>query len=170
MNLEMSSMNFLRVLFAALVLSFSFNAVAAKTLTDDESVEFAQAIGEGNLKVVKKYVDAGLDINISYFAWPPLLMAASKNQFELVKYFAERGADINYAHPVNKLTAFHHAAYNNNEAMMKYLVEKGADVNMKMRGDVSLIRAMTDLGNTKMVDYLKSLGVNDDGCMEEKCL
>ena len=43
-------MNFLRVLFAALVLSISFNAVAAKTLTDDESVEFAQAICEGNLK------------------------------------------------------------------------------------------------------------------------
>jgi ankyrin repeat protein len=170
MNLEISSMNFLRVLFAALILSVSFNAVAAKTLTDDESVDFAQAIGEGNLKVVKKYVEAGLDVNVSYFAWPPLLMAASKNQFELVKYFAEHGADLNYAHPVNKLTAFHHAAYNNNEAMLKYLAEKGADVNMKMRGDVSLIRAMTDLGNTKMVTYLKSLGVNDDGCMEEKCL
>jgi len=166
----MSSMNFLRVVLAAFVLSFSFNAMAAKALTDEESVDFAQAIGEGNLKVVKKYVEAGVDLNVSYFAWPPLLMAASKNQFVLVKYFAEHGADLDYAHPVNKLTAFHHAAYNNNEEMVKYLAAKGADVNKKMRGDVSLIRAMTDLGNEKMVTLLKSLGVNDDGCMEEKCL
>ena len=163
-------MNFLRVVLAALVLSFSFNAIAAKALTDDESVAFAQAIGEGDLKTVKKFVEAGLDVNVSYFAWPPLLMAASKNQFEMVKYFAEHGANLDYAHPVNKLTAFHHAAYNNNEEMVKYLAAKGADVNMKMRGDVSLIRAMTDLGNQKMVTLLKSLGVNDDGCMEEKCL
>lgn len=163
-------MNFLKVLLAALVLSFSFNAVAAKSLTDDESVEFAQAIGDGNMKVVKKYVEAGLDVNISYFAWPPLLMAASKNQFDMVKYFVEHGANLDYAHPANKLTAFHHAAYNNNEEMVKYLAAKGADVNKKMRGEVSLIRAMTDLGNEKMVTLLKSLGVNDDGCLEEKCL
>lgn len=163
-------MNFLRVLFAALILGISFNAAAAKALTDEESVEFAQAIGDGNLKLVKKYVDAGVDVNVSYFAWPPLLMAASKNQFELVKYFAEHGANLDYAHPANKLTAFHHAAYNNNEEMVKYLAAKGADINKKMRGDVSLIRAMTDLGNEKMVTLLKSLGVNDDGCLEEKCL
>lgn len=163
-------MKLLKVLLAALVLSFSFNAMAAKALTDDESVEFAQAIGEGDLKIVKKYVDAGVDVNVSYFAWPPLLMAASKNQLELVKYFAEHGANLDYAHPVNKLTAFHHAAYNNNEAMLKYLAEKGADVNKKMRGDVDIIRAMTDSGNDKMVTFLKSLGVKDDGCQEQKCL
>lgn len=163
-------MKLLKVLLAALVLSFSFNAMAAKTLTDDESVEFAQAIGEGNLKIVKKYVDAGVDVNVSYFAWPPLLMAASKNQLDLVKYFAEHGANLDYAHPVNKLTAFHHAAYNNNEAMLKFLAEKGADVNKKMRGDVDIIRAMADSGNDKMVVFLKSLGVKDDGCQEQKCL
>ena len=170
MNLEISSMNFLRVLFAALVLSFSFNAVAAKALTDDETVEFAQAIGDGNLALVKKYVEAGVDVNVSYFAWPPLLMAAAKNQLEMVKYFAEHGANLDYAHPVNKLTAFHHAAYNNNEEMVKYLAAKGADINKKMRGDISIIRAMTDEHNDKMVALLQSLGVKDDGCMEEKCL
>jgi ankyrin repeat protein len=71
---------------------------------------------------------------------------------------------------VNKLTAFHHAAYNNNEAMVKYLAEKGADVNKKMRGEVSIIRAMADEHNEKMVALLKSLGVKDDGCLEQKCL
>ena len=61
-------MNFLRIVLAALVLSFSFNAMAAKVLTDDESVEFTDAIGKGNMKVIKKYVDAGVDVNVGY--WP----------------------------------------------------------------------------------------------------
>jgi ankyrin repeat protein len=163
-------MNFLRILLAALVLSFSFNAVAATTLTDDESVEFTEAIGKGNMKVIKKYMDAGVDVNVGYFAWPPLLMAAAKGQLEAVKYFASKGADLDYQHPMTRWTAFHHAAFDGNVEMVKFLAEKGADVNKKMRGDVDIIRAVSDIGNTKMVEVLKSLGVQSDGCMEEKCL
>jgi len=163
-------MKLLKVLLAALVLSFSFNAMAAKALTDDESVEFTDAIGKGDMKVIKKYMDAGVDVNVGYFAWPPLLMAAAKGQLGAVKYFAEHGADLDYAHPMTRWTAFHHAAYDGNEAMVKYLAAKGADINKKMRGDVDIIRVVGDTGNTKMVELLKSLGVKNDGCMEEKCL
>ena len=53
---------------------------------------------------------------------------------------------------------------------MKFLAEKGADINKKMRGDADIIRVVGDTGNTKMVEVLKSLGVKNDGCMEEKCL
>lgn len=161
-------MKFMKVLLAVLVLGFSFNAMAARALTDDESVEFTGAIGEGNMKIVKKYVESGVDVNVGYFAWSPLLMAAAKNQLEAVKYFAEHGADLNYAHPMTRWTAFIHAAYANNEEMVKYLAAKGADINKKMRGDVSVVRLMRDEGNTKMVDLLLSLGVKDDGC-QDKC-
>lgn len=163
-------MKLLKVLLAALVLSFSFNAMAAKALTDDESVEFTDAIGKGDMKVIKKYMDAGVDVNVGYFAWPPLLMAAAKGQLTAVKYFAEHGADLDYQHPMTKWTAFHHAAYDGNMEMVKYLAAKGADINKKMRGDVDIIRVVGDTGNTKMVELLKSLGVKNDGCMEEKCL
>jgi ankyrin repeat protein len=163
-------MNFLRVVLAVLVLSFSFNAMAAKVLTDDESVEFTDAIGKGNMKVIKKYMDAGVDVNTGYFAWPPLLMAAAKGQLEAVKYFANKGADLDYAHPMTRWTAFHHAAFDGNVEMVKFLAAKGADINKKMRGDVDIIRAVSDIKNTKMVEVLKSLGVKNDGCMEEKCL
>lgn len=161
-------MKMLRVLLAVLVLGFSFNAMAARALTDDESVEFTEAIGKGDMKLIKKFVDSGVDVNVGYFAWPPVLMAAAKNQLEVVKYFAEKGAQLDYAHPMTKWTAFMHAAYNNNEAMVKYLAEKGADVNLKMRGDVTLVRYMRDEGNQKMAELLLSLGVKEDGC-EGKC-
>jgi len=163
-------MKFLKVVLAALVLSFSFNAMAAKALTDDESVEFTDAIGKGDMKVIKKYMDAGVDVNAGYFAWPPLLMAAAKGQLQAVKYFAEHGANLDYQHPMTRWTAFHHAAYDGNFEMVKYLAAKGADINKKMRGDVDIIRVVRDTGNTKMVDLLLSLGVKNDGCMDEKCL
>jgi len=170
MTLETGSMKFLKVVLAALVLSFSFNAMAAKALTDDESVEFTDAIGKGDMKVIKRYMDAGVDVNVGYFAWPPLLMAAAKGQLEAVKYFAEHGANLNYQHPMTRWSAFHHAAYDGNFEMVKYLAAKGADINLKMRGDVDIIRVVRDTGNTKMVDLLLSLGVKNDGCMDEKCL
>jgi ankyrin repeat protein len=163
-------MKFLKVVLAALVLSLSFNAMAAKTLNDDEYMEFTGAVGEGNMKVVKKYMDEGLSVDYNFVGWTPLLMSAAKGQFELVKYFAEKGADLNYTHPITKWTAFMHAAYDGNVEMVQYLADKGADINKKMRADVDIIRVIRDSGNTKMVDYLLSIGVKNDGCQDEKCL
>lgn len=169
MNVENSSMKFLKAVLAALVMSLSFNAMAAKTLTDDEYMEFTGAVSENNMKVVKKYVEDGLSVDYNFVGWTPVLMAAAKNNFEMVKYFTEKGANLNYVHPINRWTAFMHAAYFSNEPMMKYLAEKGADLNKKMRGDVSIVRFMRDEGNAKMVDLLLSMGVKDDGCLDEKC-
>lgn len=163
-------MKLIKVLLAVLVLGFSFNALAAKSLTDDESVEFTEALGKGNLKIVKKYVDEGVDVNETYFAWAPIQMAATKGQFEMVKYLTEKGADLNYVHPATKMTAFHLAAYDGYENIVKYLAEHGADVNKKMRADVDIIRIVRDTGNEKMVKLLESLGVKNDGCQAEKCL
>ena len=163
-------MKLVKVLLAVLVLGFSFNALAAKSLTDDESVEFTEALGKGNLKVVKKYVEAGVDVNATYFAWAPIQMAATKGQFETLKYLTEKGADVNYVHPLTKMTAFHLAAYDGHEKIVKYLAEHGADINKKMRADVDIIRIVRDTGNTEMVKLLESLGVKNDGCQDEKCL
>lgn len=162
-------MKLIKTMLAVLALGFSINAMAATALTDDQSVEFTDAIGKGDMKVVKKYMESGVDVNAGYFAWTPIIMAAAKGQFEAVKYFAEHGANLDYVHPMTKWTAFMHAAYDGNEKIVKYLAEKGADINKKGKGDVSIIRYVRDTGNTKMVDLLLSLGVKDDGCLEEKC-
>lgn len=161
-------MNMIKGLLALVALCFSLNSFA---LTDEEYLEFTEALGNGNTNVVKKYVDADPKlVNEKFFAWQPLQMAATKGRFETVKYLVEKGADLNYAHPASKMTAFHLAAFDGYEDIVKYLAAKGADVNIKMKGDVSLIRVMKDEGPRaeKMVQLLTSLGVSEEGC-EGKC-
>lgn len=157
----------LKALFAVLALSFSLSSFA---LTDDESLEFSDALTEGKLKVVEKYIKADpTNVNYKTFGWAPLQMATNKNDLKMVEYLLSKGAEIDYIHPVAYHTAFHLAALNEQEAMMKLLASKGADVNIKMKAGLSLIRYFRDEGNTRMVELLKSLGVKDDGCVEGKC-
>jgi hypothetical protein len=161
-------MKMFKGLLALIALSFSLNSFA---LTDEEYLELTEALGNGNLKVVKKYMEADPKlVNEKFFAWEPLQMAATKGKFETVKYLVEKGADINYAHPASKMTAFHLAAFDGYEDIVKYLAAKGADVNIKMKGDVSIIRVLKDEGprSENMISLLTSLGVSEEGC-EGKC-
>lgn len=160
-------MKLLKALFAVLALSFSLNSFA---LTDDESLEFTDAVTEGKLKIVEKFVKAEPKlVNEKIFGWSPLQMAANRGQTDVIKFLLSKGADINYLHPVAHHTAFHLVALNHNTEMAKFLASKGADVNIKLKSDVSLIRYFRDEQDPKMVEFLTGLGVKDDGCKDNKC-
>jgi ankyrin repeat protein len=157
----------LKALFAVLALSFSLNSLA---LTDEESLQFSDALTEGKLNVVEKFVKAEPSlVNEKIFGWSPVQMAANKNDAKMVKYLLSKGAEINYVHPIAHHTAFHLAALNGMKDMMKLLASSGADVNVKLKGDVSLIRYFRDENKPDMVELLTSLGVKDDGCLDEQC-
>ena len=160
-------MKLLKALFAVLALTISFNSLA---LTDDESLEYSDALTEGKLKIVEKFVkQEPKAVNEKIFGWSPLQMAANKGDTVIVKFLLSKGADINYMHPIANHTAFHLAALNGQEEMVKFLAKNGADINIKLKGDVSLIRYFRDEGNKHMVEMLTGLGVKDDGCMEARC-
>ena len=160
-------MNLLKALLAVLALSISFSSFA---LTDDESLEYSDALTEGKLKTVEKFVKEDPKVvNEKIFGWSPLQMAANKGDIRIVKYLLSKGADINYVHPIAVHTAFILAALNGQEEMVKFLAKSGADVNIKLKGDVSLIRFFRDNGDTHMVEMLTGLGVKDNGCMDERC-
>ncbi|HSH72412.1 MAG TPA: ankyrin repeat domain-containing protein [Methylophilaceae bacterium] len=159
-------MKMIKVLLLAVTMTMSLSAFA---LTDDEHVKYTEALRDGNVKVVKKFLDHGVDVNEKFFAWEALQIAANKNQMAVVKLLVEKGADLNYQHPMTKMTAMHFAAYNNNKDMVAYLISKGADKNLKLRNNVSIIRALKDENMTDMVNYLLGQGVVEDGCTEGKC-
>src|SRR4051812_29550406 len=112
----------LAVLTMTITMMVSFSTVA---MTDDEDVPYTQALRDGDVKTVKKFLDKDVDINHKFFAWSALQIAANKNQFAVVKLLVDRGIDINYQHPITKMTALHFAAYSNNKEMVKYLIDKG---------------------------------------------
>jgi ankyrin repeat protein len=161
-------MKFLNTLLAAFVLSFSMNTMAA--LSDDDAIEFVEAVTSGNMKIVKKYVEAdAANANYKSFAWTPIQMAANKNQLAVAKYILSKGGDVNYIHPLSHNTAFHLAVFNGYPDMVKLLAASGADINIKLKADVSILRAVKDVNDKPMVDLLTKLGVKEDGCLEERC-
>ncbi|HOY70631.1 MAG TPA: ankyrin repeat domain-containing protein [Methylotenera sp.] len=160
-------MKWLSALLAVLALSFSLQSHA---VTDDESLEFVNAITEGDIKVVKKFVEADpANANYKSFAWSPLQMAANKGQIEVATYLISKGAELDYIHPLSKNTAFHLAAFGNFKDMATLLAKSGADVNKKLKANVSLLRPFQDADNKQMIEFLTGLGVKDDGCKEQKC-
>lgn len=156
-------------LVKALILSLALFANAAWAMEGEQQVEYTEALGSGNVAVVKKYLDSGVGVNDQYFAWSALQIAANKDQLEVVKLLVERGADLNYRHPITKMTALALAAVDGYTDVVSYLISKGADPNIKMRGGVSLVRAARDNGNQAMVELLMKNGAKDDGC-KDKCL
>ena len=147
-------MKLISILLAALVLSFSINAMA---MSDDDSLEFVDAITSGNMKIVKKYVEADAKYaNEKSFAWSPIQMAANKNQLEAVKYLVSKGGDINYIHPLSHNTALHLAAFNGFDDMVKLLAASGADVNINTRSsNVRKLASFTapEFTNGRLVEF-----------------
>jgi ankyrin repeat protein len=143
--------------------------VAALAMDGEQQVKYTEALRDGNVKLVKKMLDSGVDVNEKFFAWSAIQVASNKGQLAVVKLLVQKGADVNYQHPMTKMTAFHLAAYENFPELVKFLAANGADLSLKLRGDVSIVRAVRDAGNPKMAELLLSLGVSEDGCKDEKC-
>jgi ankyrin repeat protein len=160
-------MQWIKTVLLAMALCLSFNASA---MTDDDEAIWREALIQGQLKTVQKYVNADAKVvNEKIFGWSPLQMAANTNQLEVVKYLISKGADLNYEQPNALHTAFHLAAFNRLTDMLTLLAKSGADVNIKLRNDLSLIQFFRDEGDEKMMAFLKTLGVKDDGCKSEYC-
>jgi uncharacterized protein len=159
----------MKMIKALLLAAILLLPVASFAMEGEQQVDYTEALRDGNVKKVKKYLDSGVDVNEKFFAWSALQISANKNQLKIVKLLVERGAEVNYVHPMTKMSAGQMAAFDGYTEVVKYLSSQGADWNLKLKGDVSIIRAVRDTGNTKMVDLLLSLGAKDDGCKEEKC-
>ncbi len=160
-------MQWIKTVLLAMTLGLSFNASA---MTDDDEAIWREALIQGQLKTVQKYVNADAKVvNEKIFGWSPLQMAANTNQLGVVKYLISKGAELDYIQPNAQHTAFHLAAFNRMTDMLTLLAKSGADINIKLKNDLSLIQFFRDEGDEKMIAFLTTLGVKDDGCKGEYC-
>lgn len=148
-------MNMMKTVLLAVTMMISINAFA---ITDEQEERYTEALRDGNVKLVEKYLNEGIPVDQKFYTWEALQIAANKNQMAVVKLLVEKGADVNYLHPITKMSALDFAAFANNKEMVDYLVSKGANVNKKMHHDITLVGALRDEGLNEMADYMVSLG------------
>ena len=79
--------------------------------------------------------------------------------FEIVKYLAEHGADVN-AKDNHNTTVLIFASMNDRIEIMKYLAENGANVNAKDKNNNTALMKASFCGHVKIVIYLHENGAD----------
>jgi N-acyl-D-amino-acid deacylase len=121
--------------------------------------ELAKAIREGDLKVLRAQLDAGVDVNArDADDNTPLLLAAVYAGPECVELLLKKGADVNARNKLG-VTPLHRAATKYEKA--KLLIDAGADVKVKTKsGRTVLTLAARKYGNSKTVKLLLDKGAD----------
>ena len=78
------------------------------------------AITKGDIVVVKKFLEYGVDVNEMTNGKTPLMYAARYNELEIVKVLLEKGAKTNVKDS-NNLTALDYARISNANDVFEYL-------------------------------------------------
>jgi ankyrin repeat protein len=127
---------------------------------DAEVSSIHTAILMGDMEKVKKFVNAGTDINTKDLEGSTLLeRALSTRNFELVKFLLEKGADINLSKDPNWPLLFE-AVSQDYKGIAEALINRGADVNARDKsGYTALYYAIWNI-NKDMVSLLVSRGAD----------
>ncbi|KAF5353857.1 hypothetical protein D9758_010567 [Tetrapyrgos nigripes] len=121
------------------------------------------AARDGNLDIVKVFVENGADVNAGGGLYGFALQAAAYGgHLDIVKYLVEKGADVNSKGGVY---GFAVQAAADRMDIVKYLVEKGADVNAEGGYYGFALQAAARWGYLEIVKYLveKGAGINAEG-------
>ena len=123
------------------------------------------AANDGRLKLVRRLIECGADVNASNARWfrSVLSWAANNARIETVRFLLEHGARP------DSLDALHAAAWGGSDRgkgmereyaeSLKLLIEAGADVNdRRHRDNRTPLAVALESGNTGAIEYLRSQG------------
>ena len=96
--------------------------------------EFLDACHDGNLDIVKQYIEQGGDISVKTSNGNDgFSRAIYRGNLEVAEYLLEQGADINTTGNTGK-TPLHRAIYRGNYDSVKFLIAKGAKLDLQDQG------------------------------------
>ena len=126
--------------------------------------EFCRACEEGNLSKVKSMVGRGRDVNKKdgkdYPLYrTPLMYAAGKGRFDVVKYLINHGADISKTNDF-KLSALHYASEYGHLKVVELLLSKGAGIDVENKWCCTPLMLATKWGYSDISFHLINHGAD----------
>jgi len=133
-----------------------------KMPTDDSTalIFLLEAVGDGNVALVRYFINQGVDVNAVKGNWTPLMVAASENHVEVLQELIKAGAKVNF---VNRhgWTALIEAADEGSYECAEALIKAGADVNLTGAGNNRTPLAMAGSeGHTRVFSLLVQKGAD----------
>ena len=134
------------------------------------NIDLWDATVDGDIQIVKQYLDAGGDVNVKddeFYSISLLHSAVRHNHEEMVSLLLENGADINIK-STNSNTALLLTGTHGNQVIAKLLVEAGANVNEAGFGGWTTLHMASYEGHMNLVNYLVTvagadLHIKDEG-------
>ncbi|XP_065845176.1 ankyrin repeat domain-containing protein 17-like isoform X3 [Oscarella lobularis] len=115
---------------------------------------------KGHLKIVKRLVGLGLDVNeANHNGSTSLHRACKKNHVEMAEYLISAGADIEALNKFGR-TPFLNSALYGAEEPMNVLIEKGCNIHAKDETGGGALGCAIQKGHLKIVKRLIGLGLN----------
>lgn len=112
----------------------------------------------GHMQVVRKLVEAGIDLNNSgngcMCEFTPLLVSAEHGHDAVLHFFLDRGCDVNYKTASTGLTPLMLAAVNGHLKTAQILVDNGADANLTSMNNRTALDMATVMGKSEVASYL----------------
>lgn len=131
-----------------------FENVIEQNTKDSRIESLMMACFDGDLTFVKSLLQLGIDINgIGEKGFTPLMVAVSKDRYQVVKYLIEQGADVNKN--INGWSPLLEAADEGSTMSMELLIEAGAELNYFWT--VGSPTAMTMAASEGHLDCMKML-------------
>lgn len=129
---------------------------------NDENFElFIEAIDDGNLKLVKYFIENGVDVNqLTRRGWSPLMVAASENHSTIASVLLENGAQVNFMNSQG-WTALSEAADEGAYDTAKILIAAGAKTNISNNEEgISPLAVAASEGYLNIIELLLESGAN----------
>ena len=143
------------VIFAVIILFPSLKRII-KNIKIEGSNSIHIACLYGDIKKIKEFLNAGVNINSKDFSnKTPLMYAAEDGAIEILNYLLKNGANINDI-DIRGESALIIALKNHNIKAAKFLIENGADLSIINEEDKNVLNIAKEIDSKEIIELINN--------------